>query len=106
MLDRSREKIEEFFKTGKAQPIERGEASLSVTRLRLAERGIGLTLVDNLAANDYKDNLLEFKPLEPAVRMTVWLMRPKMLTKSRLVETFEQILIKHAKLDFSSNLRH
>ncbi len=102
-LDRSREKIEEFFKTGNAQPIERGEASLSVTRLRLVERGIGLTLVDNLTANDYKDNLLEFKPLEPTVRMTVWLMRPKFRTKSRLADSFEQIVMKHAKLDFSSN---
>lgn len=96
MLDRSREQIEEFFRSGDAQPIERGEASLSFTRMQLAKSGIGLTMVDSLSAQEYTGDSLEFRPLEPALCLTVWLMKSRLQSKSKVGDLFQNLLVKRA----------
>src|SRR5690606_26233748 len=42
ILDHTREQVDEFFTSGGVHPVERAEASLSVSRLRLVEKGIGV----------------------------------------------------------------
>lgn len=96
MLDRSREQIEEFFRSGDAQPIERGEASLSYTRMQMAKRGIGLTMVDALATQEYVGSSLAFKPLEPEIVMTVWLMKSKLQSKSKVGDLFQRLIEERA----------
>ncbi len=96
MLDRSRELIEEFFRTENAWPIERGEASLSSTRMRMVEHGIGLTMVDELSVQEYVGNSIEFRPLEPALHLNVWLMKSRLQPKSTIGDAFTRLVAKHA----------
>jgi len=103
MLDRSREQIEEFLKRDNAQPIERGEASLSSTRMRLVELGIGMTMVDSLAAGEYTGSSIVFRPLEPALHLTVWIMKSRFLSKSRVTDAFERLVIEQAGLVSTSD---
>ena len=97
MLDRSREQIEEFFRSEEAQPIERGEASLSFTRMRMVERGIGLTMVDELSVEDYSGSSIEFRPLQPALHLTVWLMKSKLQPKSKVGDAFTRLVEERAR---------
>ena len=87
-----REQIEEFFASQNAEPIERGEASLSFTRMQLAKRGIGLTMVDSMSAREYSGDSLEFRPLEPTLHMTVWLMKSRLQPKSKVGDMFERLI--------------
>lgn len=97
MLDRSREQIEEFFRSEEAQPIERGEASLSFTRMRMVERGIGLTMVDELSVEDYSGSSIEFRPLQPALHLTVWLMKSRLQPKSKVGDAFTRLVEERAR---------
>lgn len=92
MLDRSRKQIEDFFDLEGAQPIERAEASLSFTRMRMVERGIGVTMVDALSVQEYRGNSIEFRPLAPALHLTVWLMKSKLQPKSKIGDAFTQLI--------------
>ena len=96
MLDRSREQIEEFFYRDGAQPIERGEASLSHTRMQMAKRGVALTMVDELSAREYAGDSLVFKPLKPALSMTVWLMKSRLQPKSKVGDLFQRLVEERA----------
>lgn len=97
MLDRSREQIELFFQSDNAEPVERGEASLSFTRMQMAKRGIGLTMVDSLSAREYTGGSLVFKPLEPALHMTVWLMKSRLQPKSKVGNLFQRLVEERAE---------
>ena len=97
MLDRSREQIEEFFLAEDSRPIERGEASLSYTRMRMVEQGIGLTMVDALFAKEYTNDKIEFRPLEPALHLNVWLMKSRLQPKSKVIDAFMRLVIEQAE---------
>ena len=96
MLDRSREQIEEFFRLADAQPAERGEASLSFTRMRMVEKGVGLTMVDELSAREYTGNSIVFRPLDPGLHLTVWLMKSRLQPKSKVGDAFIKLVDTHA----------
>lgn len=97
MLDRSREQIETFFRGEGAQPIERGEASLSYTRIRMVEQGIGLTMVDALSAQDYAGQCIAFRPLDPPLHLTVWLMKSRLQPGSQVMNAFLHQVLERAK---------
>jgi len=97
MLDRSREQIESFFSAGNAKPFDRGEASLSYARIHMVKSGLGITMIDSLAAKEYSDSDLVFLPLLPSIEMKVWLIKSRLSLKSMIHEAFEQNILEHAK---------
>ena len=97
MLDRSREQIESFFTSGNATPFDRGEASLSYARMHMVKSGLGITMIDSLAAKEYSDDDLVFLPLRPSIEMKVWLIKSRLSLKSIMHEAFEQNIIELAK---------
>ncbi|MCP5072902.1 MAG: LysR family transcriptional regulator [Rhodobacteraceae bacterium] len=99
MLDRSREQVENFFEKHGAMPNERGECSLPGAMLQLVERNVGLALIDRMTADEYDGGLAVFRPLEPALHLSVWIMRPRQRPKSRLVDSFEKLVTTRAEKD-------
>ncbi len=81
-------------------PIERGEASLSVSRLRLVEHGVGLAIIDSQTAGEQGSSAVEFRPLESSQYLTLWAMRPRFQPKSKLVEAFETLVFESAACQY------
>ncbi len=96
MLDRSREQAESYFRKHNVVPRERSECSLPGVALQLVERNIGVALVDRLTVTEYAGGKAVFRPIKPAINVTIWLMRPRLRPRSRLVKAFEQLVLSHA----------
>lgn len=103
ILDQTREQVQDFFAADNIQPVERAEASLSVSRLRLVERGIGITIIDSQTARENGSNSVDFRSLEPAQYLTLWAMRPRFQPRSKLVEAFETLVFQQVKTDYADD---
>jgi DNA-binding transcriptional LysR family regulator len=99
MLDNSRDRIETFFAAQGARPAIRGEASLSCTRLGLVERGLGLSFVDALSAEEYAGDAVAFRPVSPRLTLTVWMMRARTRPASKVVDSFAALVSARAAAD-------
>ncbi len=96
MLDRSREHVETYFQGHNVVPNERSECSLPGAALQLVEQNIGITLVDRMTASEHNSDLVAFRPIRPTIHISLWVMRPRMRPKSRLVDSFEKLILSHA----------
>lgn len=104
VLDHTREQVQAFFRSEGVEPIERGEASLSISRLRLVERGVGLAIIDSQTAGEQTSDSVEFRPLAPPQYLTLWAMRPRFQPKSKLVEAFETLVFDSAARKYGNDL--
>lgn len=92
VLDHAREQIEKVFVPAGVCPRVRCECSLPLVALRMVERGVGVALVDVITASENPKDSLVYRPLAPLVNMTIWLMRPKMRPRSRLVDQVVEMI--------------
>ncbi len=93
VLDLSRDQIESCLREAGCVPNERSECSLPSVALQLVEGGIGISLVDHLSAQEHRPDKLVFRPFVSDLRMKVWLMRPRMRPRSKVVDRFVELLM-------------
>lgn len=93
VLDHTREEIETCLKKAGAVPNERSECSLPSVVLEMIENGIGIGLVDHVSAQEHQPRNIVFRPFRPAIRVKVWLVRPRMRPRSMVVDEFVELLI-------------
>ncbi|MHC4222170.1 MAG: LysR substrate-binding domain-containing protein, partial [Planctomycetota bacterium] len=92
VLDHTRDEIENFLHKAGSIPHERCECSLPSVALQMVEQGIGISLVDNISAYEHQPQRIVFRPFHPAIRMKVWIMRPRMRPRSMVVDEFVGLL--------------
>ena len=88
MLDHAREPIDRALAAAAAVPNERAECSLPAVAIQLVKRGIGIALVDHITARESRNRYVVFRPFRPAITMDIWLLRPRMRPRARIVDTF------------------
>jgi len=88
VLDHARQRIDRALAAGRAVPDERAECSLPAVALELVEHGVGVALVDHVTASEYRGDGVCFRPFRPRLSMDVWLLRPRMRPRSRIVDAF------------------
>jgi len=92
VLDHTRDEVENFLQIAGSVPHERCECSLPSVALQMVEQGIGISLVDNISAYEHQPQRIVFRPFHPAIRMKVWIMRPRMRPRSMVVDEFVELL--------------
>ena len=92
VLDHTREEVELCLRKANSTPRERCECSLPIVALQMVENGIGIALVDHLSALEHRSQCVVFRPFHPTICMKVWLMRPRMRPRSRVVDEFVTLL--------------
>ena len=95
-LDHSRERIADYFAHYGVEPRDRCECSLPDVALNLVSRGLGLALVSHVSATQHRREGVVFRPLETGLQITIWTIRPRLRPKSRLVDSFESLLMARA----------
>jgi DNA-binding transcriptional LysR family regulator len=103
VLDHTREEIESCLKKAGATPNERSECSLPSVVLQMIENGIGIGLVDHVSAREHQPKRIVFRPFLPAIRMKVWLMRPRMRPRSMVIDEFVALLLQAVEEQGLSN---
>ncbi len=98
--DHAREPLDQLFSTprrttlsGRASPVaikpnERAECALPAAAVQLADKGIGVTIIDHLTASEYQGGNLVFRPFRPMLSMNIWLLKPKMRPRSQATDLF------------------
>ena len=93
--DHAREPLDQLFSTPNRKatgrrssltaimPNERAECALPAAAIQLADKGIGVTIIDHLTASEYRGPNLVFRPFNPRLSMNIWLLKPKMRPRSR-----------------------
>ncbi len=97
MLDRARESVDQQLAAAGAVPDERAECSLPAVAVQLVERNVGIAVIDHVTAGEYHGQGVVFRPFRPAMSMQVWLLRPRMRPRSRIVDEFTETL--HRKVE-------
>ena len=86
-----RERIDAVFKAAKVERQTVAEASLGSSVCALVGAGLGVALINPLAAHEeYEANGVEVRPFTPAVAVTVALLYPPYHTRTRLVSVFSR----------------
>ncbi len=88
VTDHAREALDRLFRERRATPRERAECALPAVAIKLAECGVGVTLIDHLTAAEYRREQLVFRPFRPRTSMDIWLLRPRLRPNSRLTDGF------------------
>ncbi len=88
VLDHARELIDKALAAAGSVPNERAECSLTTVAVQFVEQGIGVALVDHFTARDFSSNKVVFRPFVPRITMDIWLLRPGMRPRSRIVDAF------------------
>ena len=98
--DHAREPLDQLFSTPNRKatgrrssltaimPNERAECALPAAAIQLADKGIGVTIIDHLTASEYRGPNLVFRPFRPLLSMNIWLLKPKMRPRSRATDLF------------------
>ena len=99
VLDHTREDINRCLRQENSVPRERAGCSLPSVALHLAEKGVGITLVDHVSATHHQRRNIVFRRFEPVIKKNVWLLRPKMRPGSRLADEFIELLYRQVAKD-------
>ncbi len=99
VLDHTREDINRCLRQENTVPRERAGCSLPSVALRLAEKGVGITLVDHLSASHHQRRNIVFRRFAPVIKKNVWLLRPRMRPGSRLADEFIELLYRQVSED-------
>jgi DNA-binding transcriptional LysR family regulator len=84
-----RSRLDEIFAAAGTAPITVAEASLGASVCALVGAGIGVSLINSLAAAEEKAGVgLETRPFRPRIPLDVVLMYPEGQTQNRLVGAF------------------
>ncbi len=82
--DRSRFGVDEVFHEANVRRRIRIEAQMAETACGFVANGLGAAMVPPMVADTYNDPRLTARPFEPAVKMSVWLLRPTLISPSRV----------------------
>ena len=74
------------------QPVERADCSLPSVAVRMAEKGVGIALIDHITATEHHPRNVVFRRFKPTIRRDIWLLRPRMRPRSRLGDEFVEML--------------
>ncbi|KAA3631593.1 MAG: LysR family transcriptional regulator [Proteobacteria bacterium] len=88
VLDHTRDKIFRHLADAHTAPRERAECSLPTVAIELVAQSIGIALVDHISATETRLDTVCYRRFAPTIRMDVWLMRPRMRPRSRVVDEF------------------
>ena len=99
VLDHSRDIIDRCLREAGSQPRERAECSLPSVAVQLAEKGVGITLIDHVTATEHRPRNIVYRRFLPGIRRDIWLLRPRMRPRSRLGDEFVELL--YAELERS-----
>ena len=98
--DHAREPLDQLFSTPDRKtrgrqasqttiiPNERAECALPAVAIQLADKGLGVTIIDHLTAGEYRGPNLIFRPFRPLLSMNIWLLKPKMRPRSKATDLF------------------
>ncbi len=92
VLDHSRDIIDRRLREAGAQPLERADCSLPSVAIQLAEKGVGIALIDHITAMEHQPRNVVFRRFLPAVQRDIWLLRPRLRPRSRLCDEFVEQL--------------
>lgn len=92
VLDHSRDIIDRRLREAGSQPRERAECSLPSVAIQLAEKGLGITLIDHITAIEHQPRNIVFRRFLPSIRRDIWLLRPRLRPRSRLGDEFVNLL--------------
>ena len=86
-FDQWRLAVETALDSSGALPVRRVDTFTTQVACELAQRGVGVAIIDVLTALDYADQGLQWRLFEPALAFEIFLMRSRFRSESTLART-------------------
>ena len=91
-FDQWRLAVETALENDGARPVRRVDTFTTQVACELAQRGVGVAIIDMLTALDYANNGLQWRLFEPALTFEIFLMRSRFTAESMLTRTLNDTL--------------
>ena len=97
-----RTRLDEVFRRAGAEPVIAAEANLGASVCALVAAGLGIAVINPLAAAEESGTALAVRPFIPRIALDLVLLHPQPVRATRLVEAFSAYAIAAIRHDFGT----